>query len=559
MLNFNANQMKNLINIYLVTGMIALMLSACRKNVIEDEPLQNLKEDVIFDPTDSIGFYAEQYLNGIYGNIPVGYNRIGLNYLDAGSDDAIASALNNSIERFTRSTITSNSNPDDVYAKNYAGIRSANIMLANMHNINLIASNAQNKVYWKAEARFLRSLFYFELIKRYGGVPLVGDKVFSYTDDLNIARNSYEECVNYIVNECDAIVPDLRPDPIDNTNLGRATKGAAMALKAKVLLYAASPLFNAGNDLVKWKNAADAAKAIMDIAPGKFALESSFINAFISRTSREIIFATQQTNNNTLEYSNSPVGYIANNATSQGQTSPTEDLVRAFEMANGKSIDDPTSGYNINNPYAGRDPRFYLTIFHNGMTWLGRGVETFDGGRDRPGGVSRQTRTGYYARKFLNSNTTGSTYPTVTHNFPIFRYAEVLLNFAEAKNEFSGPAEDIYVAIEAIRRRAGLNPFTISRTKTKEELREIIRHERRVEMAFEEQRFWDIRRWKIAEQVMNRPLKGIRITKNAVTGALSYQTEDVITAVFTVPKMYLYPLPYSEVVKSDKLIQNTGW
>ncbi len=560
MLNFNSTnaiQMKNLIYICLFAFVLAL--TACKKNVVESEPLQSLKEDIVFDPTDSIGFYTEQYLNTIYATIPVGHNRISSNYLDAGSDDAISSTLNSAIERITRSSITSNSNPDDAYTRNYTGIRQANILLAHIPKINLIASNAQNKVYWKAEARFLRALFYFELVKRYGGVPLVGDKVFSYTDNLNIPRNSYDECVNYILSECDAITPDLRNDPIDNTNLGRATKGAAMALKAKVLLYAASPLWNTTNDLTKWKNAADASKAIMDIATGKFALETSFNNAFLSRASREVIFARQAANNNTVEYANAPIGYVANNTTSQGQTSPTQELVDAFEMANGKSITDVTSGYNAANPYVGRDPRFYLTIFHNGMTWLGRPVEVFDGGKDRPGGVARQTRTGYYAKKFLNNNTSGTTYPTVTHNFPIFRYAEVLLNFAEAKNEYSGPAEDIFVAIEAIRKRAGLVPFAIDRSKTQAELREIIRHERRVEMAFEEQRFWDIRRWKIAAQVLNKPLTGIRITKDPTTGALSYSAEQVITAVFTAPKMYLYPIPFSEMVKSDKLIQNTGW
>lgn len=549
--------MKKLRYIFLMAG-VAVFFS-CKKNVVESEPLQNLKEDIIFDPTDSIGFYAERYLNGIYNYVPAGYNRIDGNYLDAGSDDAVASGLNTGIERFTRSTLTSNNNPDDAYARNYAGIRSANILLANMDKINLIASNAQNKVYWRAEARFLRALFYFELIKRYGGVSLIGDKIFAYTENINLPRNTFGDCVNYIIAECDAIVPDLRTDPVDNTNLGRATRGAAMVLKAKTLLYAASPLFNPDNDLTKWKKAADAAKSIMDIANGKFALETSFINAFMSRTSREVIFARHQSNNNTVEYANAPIGYVAANLTSRGETSPTQELVNAFEMANGKAIADNTSGYNAANPYAARDPRFYLTIFHNGMSWLGRGVETFDGGKDRPGGVTRQTRTGYYARKFLNSNTTGSTYPTVTHNFPIFRYAEVLLNFAEAKNEYSGPAEDIYVAIEAIRRRAGLVPFAIARTKTQPELREIIRHERRVEMAFEEQRFWDIRRWKIAEQVLNRPLTGIRITKDAGTGLLTYKTEEVITAVFTTSRMYLYPIPYSEVVKNDKVIQNTGW
>ncbi|WP_199140540.1 RagB/SusD family nutrient uptake outer membrane protein [Pedobacter sp. ASV12] len=546
------------LNILVLAGCV-FTIASCQKNLIEKEPLQNLKEDIVFDTTDSIGYYTEQFLNNIYTYVPNGYNRIDNNYLDAGSDDAIASGLNTSIESFTRSMLTANNNPDDAFSKNYAGIRLANIMLANIDKINLISSNAANKGYWKAEARFLRTLFYFELVKRFGGVPLIGDRVFSFTDDLNLPRNSYDECVNYIVSECDAVMPLLRKDPIDNTNLGRATQGAAMALKARMLLYAASPLYNTQNDLTKWTKAADAAKAIMDISSGKFALEGTYANAFLSRTSREVIFAFQAANSNTVEYINSPVGYLANNTVSQGRTSPTQELVDAFEMANGKAITDATSGYNENNPYVNRDPRFYQTIFHNGMTWLGRGVETFDGGRDRPGGVSTQTRTGYYARKFMGSNTSGTTYASVTHNFPIFRYAEVLLNYAEAKNEASGPDATVYAAVQAIRQRAGLNPFALAAGLTQAQMRDVIRHERRVEMAFEEQRFWDIRRWKIAEQVMNRPLTGIRITKNTSTGVLSYARVPVITAVFTVPKMYLYPIPYSEMVKNNRLQQNPGW
>lgn len=543
-----------------LTGLLAL--AACKKNY-EDEPLERITEDYIWDVQDSAGIYARNFLQNTYTYLPTGpsglpagyagFNRIDNSVLDAASDDAIPSLTGSDISRFTNGSISSVSNPDDAWAKNYKGIRKANELLANIDKVPM--RDTQLKEWWKAEARFLRAMFYYEMVKRYAGVPLIGDKVFSLEDDLQLPRNTFTECVDYIVSECDNIRDKVRPDPIDDGNLGRATRGAVLALKAKVLLLAASPLHNATSDPALWKKAADASKELVNL--NAFSLETSFATVFTARKNKEVILAYQRGQTNDVETNNAPVGYTT--PVSRGYTSPTQELVDAFGMKNGLPITDPASGYLASDPYkaATRDPRFYLTVFTNGTQWLRRPVQTYEGGLDKPGGSAVQTKTGYYMRKFMADMSNQTSYPTQAHNFIIFRYAEVLLNLAEALNEYQGPTAEVYKAVEDIRKRAGLVPFTLKTGLTKDQMREAIRLERRVEMAFEEQRFWDLRRWKIAETVLNKPLNGMKIIRNA-NGSFTYQEIQVSTPVFT-PKMYLYPIPYSEIVKNSKLKQNDGW
>jgi hypothetical protein len=160
--------------------------------------------------------------------------------------------------------------------------------------------------------------------------------------------------------------------------------------------------------------------------------------------------------------------------------------------------------------------------------------------------------------KFMGSFTSSASYSAQNHNFVLFRYADVLLWYAEALNEYQGPMPEVYAAIEAVRKRAGLNPYKLTTGLTRDEMREAIRHERRVEFAFEEQRFWDIRRWKIAADVLNGNLSGVKITRNS-DGTFSYERTAVEKTIFPAPKMYLYPIPYSETSKDRSLIQNSGW
>jgi len=549
--------------IYILLGGL-LCLTACKKNNIEEVPLERWTEDLIFDTTDSLGNYAKNFLNDTYTLLPTGYNRIGSNFaglstndmLDAATDDAISSRASSNIESFTNGRISSFSVVDDAWDKNYRGIRKVNIFLANIGKVPFLKTMITEKNYWIAESRFLRAMFYFELFKRYGGVPLLGDRILTINDDLAIKRNTAEECSQYILSELEAIKDQLRPNPIQDADLGRVSKAAALALKSRLLLYLASPLYNSNNDPSKWLAAANAARDLMSLT-NTIGLESVYLNVFTTRKNKEVILAFQRAPDVSVERNNAPIGYT-DAVASNGLTSPTQELVDAFEMKNGKAITDPTSGYTASNPYFSRDPRFYHTIFHNGMTWVKRAVETFEGGLDKPGGIVTQTRTGYYARKFMADFSNATTYSNQTHNPIIFRFAETLLNFAEAQNEYAGPTAEVKKAIEDIRQRAGLVPFTLAANLTKDQMREVIRHERRVEMAFEEQRFWDIRRWKIAEQVMNGKLHGMKIIRTA-PGVFTYTPVEAATVTFDAGKMYSYPIPYSEITKNTNLIQNQGW
>jgi len=548
-----------------------LFVAACKKG-LETEPLDQLTEDRVFDPADSSGTYAQQYLNDIYSGLPTGFNRIGGNILDAATDDALPSQDGTSIENLGKGQISSGSNPDDAWAKSYASIQKVNIFLS---KIDIVPRDAATKTFWKADARFLRAISYFELLKRYGGVPLVGDSVFKATDNIQIKRNTFEECVNYIVKECDAIKTIERADPVATADWGRISKGIVYTLKAKVLLYAASPLFNGGSgstnglqgyptfDKERWNVAAQAAKDVINL--NVYGLETSYTTIFTTRRSAlakpEVILAYLRAITTDVEANNGPIGFT-NAAEGDGKTSPTQDLVDAFPMLNGKAITDVTSGYSAAAPYTGRDKRLDNTVLYNGTLWLNKPLETFVGGISNPARNVVKTKTGYYMRKFMADFSTATQYANKDHNFVIFRYADVMLMSAEALNEYNAtPTAEVYQVLKDIRKRAGITVGTdglygLKANMTQAEMRDAIRNERRIEMAFEEQRFWDLRRWKIAETVLNKSLTGMQITK--VGTAFTYNRVTAGQVIFPT-RMYLYPIPYSETSRNRNLIQNSGW
>lgn len=553
----------------IVACILVSTIFSCKSD-IESVPIEQQTLDEVFNKRDSAGVEANRFLLDIYIKLPEIYNRVGGDYLDAATDDAISSNTSNtSVQQMAMGNYTAEGYPDSQWAKNYAGIRQANIFINNIDNVplkgKLTNGTPFNRV-WKAEARFLRAMFYFELLKRHAGIPLLGNNVFELGDDVKLPRSSFEECVNFIVEECDAIKDSLRVNPFEQNFLERPTKGAALALKSRVLLYAASPLYNGGNidpnnpltgytnlDNNRWLKAAEAAKDLIDL--NQFELLPDFINVFITQGNKERIFARQGSNNQNIENNNGPMGYSS--VSSVGRTSPTQELVNAFGMANGKPITDPASGYNPNTPYAQRDPRFYATIFFNGSQWLKRPVQTYEGGADKPGGTKQQTRTSYYARKFMGKFENTERYSDINHDHILFRYAEILLNYAEALNEYlPNPNSEVYQYVEEIRKRAGLSPYELNANLTKEEMREIIHNERRKELAFEEHRFYDVRRWKLAETEFNKELHGMVIYQTG-TGTI-YQETPVLQMNFK-PKMYLAPIPFYEALKNTKMVQNPGW
>ncbi|SER24652.1 Starch-binding associating with outer membrane [Pedobacter rhizosphaerae] len=554
-----------LLSIYLIVS-----ITSCKR--VETEPRDWIREDLVWDEKDLNATVAGFFLNSVYSYIPSGFNRIGGDYLDAASGDAIPSRNNQTVEYYTNGQISVLNNPDPYWASSYAGVRAANIFLS---NIDRVPMAAQTKRYWKAEARYVRALMYFELLKRYGGIPLVGNKVLTVDDKLELPRNSYADCVNYIVNECDAIKDSLRLETGANyttSDWGRIAKGAAIALKCRTYLYAASPLFNGGaveGDLAKkiltsypaydvnrWQLVVNAAQELIGL--NYYALNSSFGNVFTVNKNTEVILSKQGATNFSVETNNAPVGF--SNPVSFGRTSPTAQFVNAFPMNNGLAITAAGSGYNAQSPYTNRDPRLALTVFYNGYKWLNRNIQTYDGGLDKPGGSVVQTKTGYYLRKFMADFSSNTAYSNQYHNFVLFRYAEVILNYAEALNEL-GRTEDAVAQLILIRKRAGIlagtnNRYGVPSGISQTDFRVLLQNERRIELAFEEHRFWDIRRWKTAPDVLNGSLSGTKITLNGTV--LNFQDVNVATVSFS-NKLYHMPLPYDEVIKNNQLIQNEGW
>lgn len=582
--------------ILLALGLIATV-AGCKKS--ETFPVNHVSIQYVFDPRDSAGTNAHKYLYNIYSVLKVGYNRVGGNFLDAASDDGVSSATGSSQvttlatgayssvnmptnEDVWTVTATSGNNNDTTATSSYwSGIRYANEFVNNIGVVPVkgsLPNGVGTRWVWKSEARFLRAYFYFELVKRYGGVPLLGNNVYTSTNNLLLSRNTFADCIKYIVNECDAIKDSLITvqDYIPSQDNYRVTKGAALALKARVLLYAASPLFNDPNgantnpytgytsyDPTRWAQAAQAAKDVINL--NSYSLFPSFKDLFTTQNisgNNELIFIrTNGTPGTSVEGNDAPIGY--GSAIGGGIVSPTQDLVNAFPMINGKSITDVTSGYDPANPYRDRDPRFYATILFNGATWLGTSLQTYNGGASRPLNGQTETQTGYYLNKFMSPlDSTSSKFVNHYQDWVIFRYAEILLDYAEAQNEVGGPTPDVLSQIYALRARAGIpagtdGTYGLGVISDKATMRAAIQNERRIEMAFEEQRYFDIRRWKMAETVMNQPRMGVSI--NNSNGNLTYNYVPVLTTKFVAPKMYLYPIPYAQVVEDPNLKQNPGW
>jgi hypothetical protein len=558
------------------------LLASC--NTFESEPLEWNTDQNVVDPADSIANGIKGEFYAVYNKLPSLHTRLNSSYLDAATDDALAtldpggygSLSNYRNGMLSPANITSLDG--NCWSNLYMGIRRANLFLRDIDgyptSTQLTAVMMTKMI---AEVRVLRAYFYFELMKRWGGVPIIGDEVIDYNGTWNIPRSSIDDVVAYIMKEISPesetscyndLYDAMTSPPSENTGIyGRMNKGVVLGLISRIKLYLASPLYNPDNNLDKWKEAAEAAKKVIDL--NLYKLNPNFMELFGKKESfpnPEIIMVKEATSSSSLETNNSPCGYV--NGTCLGLTSPSQNLVDAFLTIDGKTIDDPTSGYDPQNPYANRDPRLAYTVFCNGARWLQRPVETFNGGLDRNYRPNTfQTKTGYYLRKFLASNEERSTISGVAHHYYIIRYAEILLNYAEALNEVdpNANATQIEDCLIQIRKRAGINPGSDNRyglpaQYTQAEMRKIIRNERRIEMSFEEQRFWDIRRWKIADRddaVMMKPVRGVQITREG-DGSFVYKYEDVAQSTFS-EKMYWYPIARSEIQGNPNLTQNPGW
>ncbi len=529
---------------------LAVLVSACKESRFLEFPYYDgpVTEDQFWNLNAS----ARGQLNRGYNFLQEGYNRYSGAMLAAGSDEAVNSNLNSDINIFNNGTWSSLRTLDDSYATNYNGLRQVNLFLENAHRANIIPLTDVPRL--RAEAFFLRAFFHFELWKRYGGV-IIANHVFNQNDNLDLPRNTPEETLAQILKDCDsaAVKLPLSPAQYGAGDKGRATKASAMALKSRALLYAASPLNNANGDITAWQKAAAAAKELIDTkAHSLLANYADVFNFSTAAYNAEVIFATAANLRNDIETNNAPISYNG----ALGLTNPTQELVDAYEMKNGLPITDPKSGYDAANPYKDRDPRFELSVIYNGSNFKGTPVNTTAGGKDGLGVSVNATKTGYYMRKFLSeaASWNQTTNATVRRPWVVFRYAEILLNYAEAQNEAAGPDATVYDAVNQVRKRAGLPE--LPQGLSKDQMRTRIRNERRVELAFEEHRFFDVRRWKTGEKDFAAPVSGMRISNNGTTAV--YERFIVAQRVFS-ERMYRYPIPQGEINNTTKLLQNPGY
>ncbi|WP_205509264.1 RagB/SusD family nutrient uptake outer membrane protein [Longitalea arenae] len=543
--------------IWMLGCLVLTGMTACKKvnSYLDKAESGGITEKELFnDYVQTDAFLANIYATGIGAGdwMPV----YSFTYAAACDEAKCPYTFNYGTINFTSGLISPTNNPIDIWAKSYQNIRKANIFLQNIDALPVNdARQEAGKYRMKGEALFLRAFFYEELYKRYGGVPLI-EKPLTIDEDLQIPRNSEDEVVEFIVRDCDSAAA-LLPLVHSSEHLGRATRGAALMLKSRLLLYAASLLHNPENKLDKWQQAADAARAVMEL--NVYRLDDNYKTLFHTRTSPEVIFQStvnqvwKVVSDDWVRHTQPP-----SQGGGWGNLQPLQNMVDEYEMSNGKYITDPGSGYDPANPYVGRDPRFHQSIIYNGRKWAGATINTYVGsGVDGLNYNNAATKTGYYVAKLLDENATLITsYKPGSHYWVFMRYAEALLNYAEAQNEALGaPDQTVYDAVNQVRDRKNVKMPPLPAGLSKEEMRQRIRHERRVELAFEAHRFWDLRRWRIGTQE-GTTAYGMRITKSG--NLFKYEKFLLENRVYR-PAFDLFPIPQKEREKDKALTQNPDY
>ncbi|MGY0036559.1 RagB/SusD family nutrient uptake outer membrane protein [Pedobacter sp. NJ-S-72] len=481
-------------------------LSSCKKDFLEKKPLDTYSETDVWTDLNLV----QTFVNSKYRALPHFYNwdaPVNGPGLSAASDEGYSKFNYESVFLWNNGLVSPDNLSMDSWSADYGFIRDCNVFF---QNIGAVQGDAVMKKRLTGEMKFIRAWCYFNLVSRYGSVPLI-TKVYNL-EDANVLspRNTYDECMTFILQEL-TDAGTMLPASYSGGDLGRITSGAALTLKSRALLYAASPLNNPSNDKTKWQAAADAAKTVIDKGIYRLYSGADYKQLFLEKFNSEVILSYGM--NSTYWESSLDVMISPNGFHGWSVYAPSQNLVNDFEMKNGKMIGDPASGYDPANPYLNRDPRFDAAILYNGSSFRGRKVEYFKGGLDSPQSPVENwnaSLTGYNWRKYADETrdlaATGS-----NQNWIIFRLAEVYLNYAEAEYELGNTA----VAAEylnLIRSRPSVNMPQVNESLSV--LRDAIRHEREIEFCFEAQRFYDVRRWKIANITDNKPLMAVNITKN---------------------------------------------
>ncbi len=556
-----------------------LAFSACKKDsFLNVQDLAQVDQTTAFSTKAS----ADLVLNDIYSNLPDEYNSV-FDAFDNWSDNSMT-GFNWSITcNAARTKSTINSNSTFYYAwgagngttissswlnwdQNYTAIRKCNVFITDLQASNLDDSYKNERL---GEARMLRAFFYHIVWMLYGGGPIItapdnraidGDSIFH-------KRASFDENFNFLESELTAAA-SLLPDNSGNNGGGRVTKGAALTLKGWIELFYASPLNNPTNDVSRWAAAAATNKQVMQLG---YSLYPKYDELFLTtgNGNNEGIFYREylglKAGSNIAGYQGP--SYVGTQWLSWGGSTPTQELVDDYAMANGKAITDAGSGYDAANPYANREPRFAQSVLFNGNTFNGTVYTSYVGSAFNAIDLSDaadNTNTGYAMKKAIDTTVNPWQSGASSQFYYYFRYAEVLLNYAEAQNEAVGPDQSVYDALDQIRTRAGIPTFTqVYPGATQDQMRQYIRRERRVELAFEGKRYYDLLRWKIAETNLNHVMHGMRIDPVSGGGYTYTRIETVPSGApqwsFDATKNYLLPIPLSILSKNPELTQNPNY
>ena len=550
----------------LLLALFVALASGC-SDMLDIKPTSFISDEAIWEDKVLI----DKFVANTYGSMLCGFNRctagFGQNWsmswagnMDSATDDFASVSDSPIYTQLNKDAITAQSCPfvSEIWIQEYLVIRKCNTIIERVAGVDDKVLTAKEKLRIDAEARFLRAFCYFDLGRTFGKAPLIL-KAQNLEEDLLVAPSSFAEIVEFVKDECDLYADNL-PLTYPEEEAGHATKGAFLALKSRALLYLASPL-NSEDDARKWDDAAVAAQAVMDLHVYELYKvgETPYRSMEFDKTAanKEVIFErrfsfTEAPHNIHMMWS-----LDAEDAGSWNGLYPTQNLVDAYETIDGKLIDDPTNTmYDAQDPYSNRDARFYQSIIYNGSTWetylmsmVTNTVDPSKNGSCKP--RLGKARCGYGPKKFIeeldpSTNIYGGY--AQSNNWPYFRYAEVLLNYAEAKNEsLSVPDESVYNAVNEVRARS--NQPNLPTGLSKEEMRKRIKNERRVELLLEEHRFYDLRRWKDGN-VLAEPIMGMNIYNNNIT--LKYEISKVEDRVFTGEHYYL-PIPLSEQEKNPLL------
>ena len=550
----------------LLLALFVALASGC-SDMLDIKPTSFISDEAIWEDKVLI----DKFVANTYGSMLCGFNRctagFGQNWsmswagnMDSATDDFASVSDSPIYTQLNKDAITAQSCPfvSEIWIQEYLVIRKCNTIIERVAGVDDKVLTAKEKLRIDAEARFLRAFCYFDLGRTFGKAPLIL-KAQNLEEDLLVAPSSFAEIVEFVKDECDLYADNL-PLTYPEEEAGHATKGAFLALKSRALLYLASPL-NSEDDARKWDDAAVAAQAVMDLHVYELYKmgESPYRSMEFDKTAanKEVIFERRFSFPEAPHNIHMMWSLDAEDAGAWNGLYPTQNLVDAYETIDGKLIDDPTNTmYDAQDPYSNRDARFYQSIIYNGSTWetylmsmVTNTVDPSKNGSCKP--RLGKARCGYGPKKFIeeldpSTNIYGGY--AQSNNWPYFRYAEVLLNYAEAKNEsLSVPDESVYNAVNEVRARS--NQPNLPTGLSKEEMRKRIKNERRVELLLEEHRFYDLRRWKDGN-VLAEPIMGMNIYNNNIT--LKYEISKVEDRVFTGEHYYL-PIPLSEQEKNPLL------